>query len=227
MNKDLAYRFDVNPEILSKIYRNWLPQISSQLKKLIVWPTQKAMQQHLPKCFRCYPRCICIIDCTEIYIQRPLNLQARAQTWSNYKSTNTIKYLIGISPTEAVSFLSQGWGGRVSDKEITLSTGFLEFLKWEDTVLADRGFLIREALALRGASLTIPSITRGKSQLAPLEVAESRKIVNVRIHVERVIRYLKKFRILSSIILISQVDLLDHVMVVISAIINLKNPIMK
>ena len=68
-----------------------------------------------------------MIDCTEIYIERPLNLQARAQTWYNYKNTNTIKYLIAITPVGAVSFLSREWGGRVSDKEVTVHSGVHKF----------------------------------------------------------------------------------------------------
>jgi hypothetical protein len=36
-----------------------------------------------------------IIDCFEIFIDRPSNLLARAETWSNYKHHNTVKYLIG------------------------------------------------------------------------------------------------------------------------------------
>ena len=39
-----------------------------------------------------------IIDCFEIFLDRPTNLQARAFTWSNYKHKNTTKVLIGIVP---------------------------------------------------------------------------------------------------------------------------------
>ena len=167
-----------------------------------------------------FKNCVCIIDYTEIYIERPLNLNARAQTFSNYKSHNTIKYLIGITPAGAVSFLSAGWGGRASDKEITLKSGFLDKLTHGDCVLADRGFLVEEELATRGAALRIPAFTRGKKQMTAKDIDIFRQIANARIHVERVIGRLKKFKILSTTIPIAQVDLTD-IMVTIAGIINL------
>ncbi len=56
-----------------------------------------------------------IIDFFEVFIERPTNLKARAQTWSNYKHHNTCKFLLGISPQGSVTFIFKGWGGRVSD----------------------------------------------------------------------------------------------------------------
>ena len=167
-------------------------------------------EKNLPSCFKSYKNCVSIIDCTEIYIERALNLEARAITWSNYKHTNTIKYLIGISPAGAVTFLSHGWGGRVSDKEITIKSS---------------GFFIGDELAVKGATLCIPSFTRGKNQMSAKEVEESRRISNVRIHVERVIGRLKNFKILSSIIPISQVDLVNDVMISICALVNLNKSV--
>ena len=223
-NKDLAYRFELKTELVSKIYRQWIKALSQELRKLIIWPSKGALRKHLPSCFKSYKTCVCIIDCTEIFIERPLNLEARAMTWSNYKHTNTIKYLMGISPAGAVTFLSHGWGGRVSDKVITIESGFLDFLENGDSVLADRGFLIQDELATRGAVLTIPSFTKGKQQLSA-EVARSRKIANVRIHVERVIGRLRTYKILNSTIPISQVDLLNDVMIIVSALVNLNKSV--
>ena len=34
-------------------------------------------------------------------MERPFNLNARSQTFANYKSRNTIKYLLGITPSGA------------------------------------------------------------------------------------------------------------------------------
>lgn len=219
-NKDLALRFNIKQQYGSTILRNWLP-LSHSLKSLIVWPSRE--RTNLPKSFQSFKNCCCIIDCTEIFIERPFNLNARAQTYSNYKSHNTIKYLIKISPAEAVTFLSSGWGGRASYKEITLHSGFLDKVVHGDCALADRGFLIEEELATRGAVLRIPAFTRNRTQMSVRDVDVSRQIAHVRIHVERVIGRLKKFKILSSVITLSQVDLIDDMMVTIAGVVNL-NP---
>nr|XP_033935167.1 uncharacterized protein LOC117443306 isoform X2 [Pseudochaenichthys georgianus] len=184
-NTDLAYRFQVSKTTLSNILRSWVPAMALVLKPLIKWPSKGAVLKHMPQIFkRNFRRCRCIIDCTEMFIARPSNLTSRAQTWSNYKHNNTIKYLIGITPAGAISFLSPGWGGRVSDKQITKESGFLELLEPRDEVLADRGFLIRDELAAYGATLRIPHFTKGKKQLSAQEVDTSRHISRVRIHVE-------------------------------------------
>ena len=151
-----------------------------------------------------YPRCRCIIDCSEIFIETPTNFTAKAQTYSNYKRHNTIKFLIGVTPFGTISFLSQCWGGQVSDKNLTQSSGFFNKIERGDTILADRGFTIAEDLAVFGSKLEIPSFTRGKQQLSQREVEMSKQLSRVRIHVERVIGLLKnKYLILKGPLFIS------------------------
>ena len=128
-----------------------------------------------------------IIDCFEIFIERPSNLEARATTWSNYKHKNTVKVLLGITPQGVISFVSDTWGGRVSDKYLTDHCGILKKLLPGDIVLADRGFDISESVGMMQAKLHIPVFTKGKSQLSALEVENTRTIANVGIHIERVI----------------------------------------
>ena len=66
-------------------------------------------------------------------------------------------------------------------------------------MLADRGFNIEDSVAYRGATLNIPAFTKGKAQPAPLEVEATRRLANVRIHVERVIRAMRqRYKILSA-----------------------------
>ncbi|XP_047129638.1 uncharacterized protein LOC124809549 [Hydra vulgaris] len=199
--------------------------MTKKVKFLIIWPSLTAIRHNMPSQFLNFKKCVVIIDCTDIFIQRPNNLEARAITWSNYKSTNTIKYLIVVSPAEAITFLSHGWGGRISDKEITIKSGFLDFVGYGDSILADREFLIEEELALKCATLHRPSFTKGKKQLSAKEVEESRKLSHLRIHIERVIGRLKSFKILSSVFSITQVDLLNDILISICAIVNLNKSV--
>ena len=82
--------------------------------------------------------------------------------YSNYKSHNTVKCLIGVTPAGVVSFLSYGWGRCASDKMIALKSGFLEVVSHGDCILAYLGFLIEEELAVCGAVLRIPAFTGEK-----------------------------------------------------------------
>ena len=62
--------------------------------------------------------------------------------------------------------------------------------------MADCGFTIENEVSFYQAKLIIPAFTKGKKQLHPLEVENTRKIAHVRVHVERVIGLVKrKFRI--------------------------------
>ena len=54
-------------------------------------------------------------------------------------------------------------------------------------MLADRGLEIAALVGIMQASLHIPAFTKGKDQLSPIEVEETRTIANARIHVEWVI----------------------------------------
>lgn len=168
---------------------------------LIQWPSREALQKTMPFCFRLNYglKVTGIIDCFEMFIEKPSSLLAKACTWSQYKHYNTAKYLICISPQGVITFISKGWGGRTSDKYITEHSKFLENLRHGDIILADRGFNVEECLGSVGASLHIPSFTRGKSQLSPLEIQKTRSIANVRIHVERVIGEVRqRFSIMSA-----------------------------
>ena len=124
---------------------------------------------------------------------------ARAQTWSSYKQHNTVKFLIGIAPQGVVSFISKGWGGRVSDVHLTENCGLLQNLLPGDLVFADRGFTVQESVGMYCAEVKIAPFTRGNKQLSKFEIDTSRQLSRVRIHVERVIGVIRqKYTILES-----------------------------
>ena len=96
---------------------------------LIKWPDRETLQQTLPASFRkFFKKCAVIIDCSEIFIERPSDLMARAQVWSNYKHHSTVKFLIGITPQSTISYVSDCVGGRMSDKEIVEHSRLINYL---------------------------------------------------------------------------------------------------
>ena len=58
--------------------------------------------------------------------------------------------------------------------------------------MADRGFVIQDLLYERKGKLTLQAFTRKGNKLSEEDITTTRRIANVRVHVERVIRRLKK-----------------------------------
>ena len=96
----LAYQFGVSKATISRIFSRWLIQMDIRLQDLILWPDLESLQKTMPICFQKSfgKKVAVIIDCFEVFMERPSNLKARATTWSNYKHRNTTKVLIGITP---------------------------------------------------------------------------------------------------------------------------------
>lgn len=131
-----------------------------------------------------------------MFIERSSVLRAAAQSWSEYKHHVTIKFLIGISVTGAIIFISKAFAGRASDNFITKKSGILEKLDEGDVILADKGFRITDLVNEKGASLHIPCFVDHGNQFTPNEVEYTRNLASVRIHVERIIRQIRaKFTI--------------------------------
>ena len=232
---DLAYRFNVSRSTISSVVLKWIDIIFVRLRPLIMWPGREEIILTTPLSFRKHfkTKIAVIIDCFEIFINKLINLKARAVTWSQYKHHNIIKFLIGISPQGVITFISKTWGGRTSDKYLTENCSFLDNLLPGDVVLADRGFDIAESVGFYYAEVKIPAFTKGKKQLSGADVESTRRIANVRIHVERVIGLVRnKYSILQSILPLdylitkeSGYTTIDKIVTVCSALCNICNSV--
>jgi len=86
---------------------------------------------------------------------------------------------------------------------------------------------------MRGASLAIPTFTKGKSQLSSKEVETARELSRVRIHVKRAMGRLKNYKILQCTLPISLVKsssdeefcTMDKILLVCAALCNLQPPL--
>ena len=165
-DQDIAFSFVVNQSTVSRCFSKWIDVMYIRLKPLIKWPERDELMKTMPMDFRkSFRQCVTIIDCFEVFMERPTNVKARAQTWSNYKHHNTAKFLIGIAPQ-----------GRVSDVYITENCGIMEHLQPGDVILADRRFNIHDSATMYCAQVKLPPFTRGKKQLSKAQVDVSRQL---------------------------------------------------
>eukprot|EP00057_Strongylocentrotus_purpuratus_P017382 XP_011671856.1 PREDICTED: uncharacterized protein LOC105441913 [Strongylocentrotus purpuratus] len=224
-NRGLADTFGISPSMASNVFATWINFLDLELRPLLIkWPTKEQVRESLPKSFKYFKSTRTIIDCTEIFISKPSTPSSQRITWSSYKHHNTLKLLVATSPRGTFIFLSQLWTGSVSDKKITQESGFLDHIEYGDDVMADRGFLIRDLLAERGATLNIPPFAHGK-QLSTHATVKTRRIASARIHVERAIGRLKTFRLLNGVVPLSLKPILNQIVCVCAALCNLQKPL--
>ena len=126
--KDLAQRFGIAESIVSRLFTSWVNLMYVELEQLCEIPEYKSPE--IARQFCKLPLVRVILECTEVFTETPSSLQANRETYSNYKSTTTFKYLVGISPHPAVIYVSRAWGGRASDA-----------LKPGEQVVVDEGLL--------------------------------------------------------------------------------------
>ena len=224
LNEDLGDRFNISATTVSKTLTTWFSFLSANLVPALLFnPPKEAVQLILPKSFKSivYRNVRYIIDCTEIFIEKPKDLQLQALTWSDYKQHQTVKILVSILPTGFFNFVSKCWGGRTSDNHLTKNCGFLDIVEPYDSVMADRGFQIREDLLLRRADLHIPPGRCGTDQMSKRDVKKTQEIANHRIYVEMAIRRLKSFRILKHELPLTLLSQIDDIVCICAALCNL------
>ncbi|XP_029957071.1 uncharacterized protein LOC115395600 [Salarias fasciatus] len=194
--QDLAYRFNTSTSTISRTFALCVDVLYKKTSFFVKWPSREEIQMTMPMVFRTNfgVRVAAVIDCFEVFTDRPTSLVAQAQTWSDYKPHNTVKFLMGITPQGFISFVSPAWDGRASDQEITEESGILDDLLPGDVVLAGRGFDVMDGAGLTCAEVEI----QGRKQLSMAELMDTRKLSSVRAHVERLIGCVRqRYRILA------------------------------
>ena len=128
------------------------------------------------------------------------------------------------TPAGLITFVSRGYGGRVSDSDIVRDSGFLDVAPEGCSVLADRGF---KCLGSHGIDFIVPP-TKPKNRLFSAdEVQRTRQIACLRIHIERVIERLREFSILKNRVNTNLLTVLDQVVIVAAALTNLQTSLIK
>jgi len=222
----LGVIFNVSRQSASDTFFSILKTLNLKTKTWLFWPSKEAIKETMPESFKNYPNCRAIIDCTEFHCDTPPKVEQRILMYSSYKGGFTIKYLIAISPSGLISFISKGYGGRATDSFIVNDSGFLNMLQSGDEVMADKGFpQIKTELLQRECTLVMPPFAFNQ-QFTEQEVLQGHAIASVRIHVERAIQRIKIFKILQHVN-VDLFDKLDDIVYFICIIVNNKEPLIQ
>ncbi|WAR01910.1 hypothetical protein MAR_008468 [Mya arenaria] len=189
----LADQAGAGKSTIIDMFLKWIGIMNSKLGFLLNWRDRDSIFEATPAAFKArFPRHQLLIAS-----KSSLKIPTKAQCYSNYKKHTTVKFLIACNTRGTVIFLSNAWGGRVSDIELTRKSNFISrsLHLSVDQILADRRFTLQEDFAsVCCAELILPSFT-------------SRQLASVKILVERVIGLVKnRYAILQGTLLLQLVN---------------------
>ncbi|CAN7943187.1 unnamed protein product [Ixodes hexagonus] len=222
--REMARNFGVHEGTVSRVFSTWINFLQRELSTLTRFPSLHEIQMYLPHAFRHFPNTRIVLDRTEVRIQRPSSLVAQRQTFSPYKHFNTYKAVIGCTPDGYISYVSELWGGSVSDRLIVEESGLMGRLGPGDAIMVDKGFKLNNMPP--GVQVHIPAFRKPQEPQMPEEdVAHSRWVASARVIVERVIGRVKQFHILDRPFPITMVDIANQVFQVCCFLCNFRKPL--
>lgn len=220
--------FHLHYQTVSQTFFRTIPWIRAVCEPLVYWPSQAQIKRNLPHYFRpTYEDVVAVLDCTEIAIKKPACLHCRINAYSHYKGRETAKYLIAVTPGGTISFISRGYGGKCSDKQIVIQENVLDKINVGESVMTDKGFLIDDECRKKGVKLVRPPFLRAPlTQLSQMDATENVSIAAARVHVERAIQRVKQFGILNDKVDNHLIPVLDDIMLITCGITNVSKPIL-
>lgn len=228
---ELGRHYGLSNSQAGRIYRRTAPVLSHLLKTLIYSPAEASVMKALPIAFRAnYSKVYTMIDAFEIEIQKPSNPLFQALTWSEYKKCNTLKFLIACNPDGMINFISDGYGGRISDVLLFEICGIMDILPANCRILADRGFKqLEEILRQKGIILQRPPSVSASSIPTKEEVRLTKQVASLRIHIERVIKRMREYKMLEShaCLDLSLIRSINSAVRIAAGLSNLQNPIIR
>ncbi|KAG1655660.1 hypothetical protein GQR58_024416 [Nymphon striatum] len=225
-NLHLAQLFSCSETTISNIILTFLYVLHHLLFKdlMATFPSRNKNKICSPSSFLPFPNCRIVIDCTVVEIAIPQMMNLQSATYPSYRSTNSFKALVGVSPNGAITYISKLYPVSVSDKKIVESCGILTHFIAGDLILAYEDFLIEDIVPVGVSVNTCPFLQHGKFTRS--EASATKQIAFCWVHVERANARLKDFKILSFI----PAWLRSHgdtIVQLIGALVNLQFPLIK
>ena len=118
-------------------------------------PSKENNKATSPASFLPFPNCRVVVDCTDVEIAVPREMDLQRVTYSFYRGMISFKVLSGVSPNAVITYVSTLYPGPTSDRAIVQNSGILHNCMAGDLILAYKGFLIADILP-PGVTLNIP-----------------------------------------------------------------------
>ncbi|KAK7882298.1 hypothetical protein WMY93_028472 [Mugilogobius chulae] len=203
---DLANLFGIHQSTATDIISTWANFLYSVLGAVGIWPDEETVRKNMPEAFRDYPDTHVILNCTELLCQTPDSLQM----YSNYKSHCTFKGLIGLAPHGPVTFVSLLYDTSISNRDITKHSGLVSHLKPSMAIMVDEGFLVEDVVPCK---VHVLDSLRAKTQ----------STARLRVHIERVIRRVKEYKLFTTEIPLSLTGSVSQQFAVACLLVNYQN----
>ena len=131
--------FGICDETAAKVFKHLLGEHYKIAQKYVWWYSRAEVDEFMPEKFKKYfPKTRVVLDASEIKIQCPKKVDRAVLCYSSYKSSHTLKFLIGIAPNGQITFISKCYGGRVTDCQLTQESGIVLLLEKDDEIMADK-----------------------------------------------------------------------------------------
>ena len=78
--QDLSDRFGISITTVSRICITWVNFLYYELKDMFPFPSQELVRKNMPQEFAQFPTTRIILDCTELFIERPSAMLAQSET---------------------------------------------------------------------------------------------------------------------------------------------------
>jgi hypothetical protein len=207
--KDLAQRFNISVASVNIYFKSWVNFMYLRFSSLDIWPSKTHITKTMPESMkRKYPNLEWIIDAFEIRTQSPIS--PRVPSECNDKSISTVKGLVACTPSGQVGFISQLYTGNLSNRELTVRSGFLDMPHSKRAMwLVGDGFQIADLAQPLGVQVRMPHVGH-------------ERIVLDR---ERSINKIKKFHYFDMPIPLSEIGSLNQVWLVCAMLTLFQNPI--
>ena len=120
-----------------------------------------------------------MIDCSELFLETPQNHDLQSLKVVNIQASQHFEISCGCRSKLSIVYVSKAYTGRISDKEITVLTCFLDTVPPYSSVMCDKGFNISEECAARRITLYVPPAKRGMAQMGNEEVSKTNRIAKL------------------------------------------------